>query len=207
MGYRVGVDIGGSFTDFAVFDEDNGEIKSLKVFSRPDQPGEEVIAGVRMLGERYGIQPEQITYFTHGTTVGINTVIQRKGLKLALFTTENFSDVLELARLKTPTCITCCRGGPRRWSSAAWCSASPSAWALTARCARRWTRPAWSARSGRRWTRAPKASWSRCCTPTATRRMNCACVKSPKRWRPACRCRAPARPGPSSASTSAPSPP
>lgn len=102
MGYRVGVDIGGSFTDFAVFDEDNGEIKSLKVFSRPDQPGEEVIAGVRMLGERYGIQPEQITYFTHGTTVGINTVIQRKGLKLALFTTENFSDVLELARLKTP---------------------------------------------------------------------------------------------------------
>lgn len=102
MGYRVGVDIGGSFTDFAVFDEDSGEIKSLKVFSRPDQPGEEVIAGVRMLGERYGIQPAQITYFTHGTTVGINTVIQRKGLKLALFTTENFSDVLELARLKTP---------------------------------------------------------------------------------------------------------
>ncbi|MBO1111854.1 hydantoinase/oxoprolinase family protein [Bordetella petrii] len=102
MGYRVGVDIGGSFTDFAVFDEDSGEIKSLKVFSRPDQPGEEVIAGVRMLGERYGIQPGQISYFTHGTTVGINTVIQRKGLKLALFTTENFCDVLEMARLKTP---------------------------------------------------------------------------------------------------------
>ena len=102
MGYRVGVDIGGSFTDFAVFDEDSGEIKSLKVFSRPDQPGEEVIAGLRMLGERYGIQPGQINYFTHGTTVGINTVIQRKGLKLALFATENFCDVLELARLKTP---------------------------------------------------------------------------------------------------------
>lgn len=102
MGYRVGVDIGGSFTDFAVFDEDSGEIKSLKVFSRPDEPGQEVIAGVRMLGERYGIQPGQISYFTHGTTVGINTVIQRKGLKLALFTTENFCDVLELARLKTP---------------------------------------------------------------------------------------------------------
>ncbi|OZI18960.1 hydantoinase [Bordetella genomosp. 9] len=102
MGYRVGVDIGGSFTDFAVFDEDTGDIKSLKVFSRPDQPGEEVIAGVRMLGERYGIQPAQISYFTHGTTVGINTVIQRKGLKLALFATENFCDVLELARLKTP---------------------------------------------------------------------------------------------------------
>jgi N-methylhydantoinase A/acetone carboxylase, beta subunit len=102
MGYRVGVDIGGSFTDFAVFDEDTGEIRSLKVFSRPDQPGEEVIAGIRMLEERHGIRPEQISYFTHGTTVGINTVIQRKGLRLALFATENFCDVLELARLKTP---------------------------------------------------------------------------------------------------------
>lgn len=102
MGYRVGVDIGGSFTDFAVFNEASREIRSLKVFSRPDQPGAEVIAGIRMLEERYGIRPDDISYFTHGTTVGVNTVIQRKGLKLALFTTENFCDVLELARLKTP---------------------------------------------------------------------------------------------------------
>lgn len=102
MGYRVGVDIGGSFTDFAVFNEASREIRSLKVFSRPDQPGAEVIAGIRMLEERYGIRPEDISYFTHGTTVGVNTVIQRKGLKLALFATENFCDVLELARLKTP---------------------------------------------------------------------------------------------------------
>src|SRR5690606_10940549 len=102
MGYRVGVDIAGSFTDFAVLDEASGGIKSLKVFTRPDQPSEEVISGIRMLQERYGIRPEEISYFTHGTTVGINTVIQRKGLSLALFTTENFCDVLELARLKTP---------------------------------------------------------------------------------------------------------
>ena len=102
MGYRVGVDIGGSFTDFAVFNEASREIRSLKVFSRPDQPGAEVIAGIRMLEERYGIRPDDISYFTHGTTVGVNTVIQRKGLKLALFATENFCDVLELARLKTP---------------------------------------------------------------------------------------------------------
>jgi len=101
MTYRVGVDIGGSFADFAVFDEKTSEIKSLKVFSRPDQPGAEVIAGIKLLEERYGIRPEEISYFTHGTTVGINTVIQRKGLKLALFTTENFSDVLEIGRLKT----------------------------------------------------------------------------------------------------------
>jgi N-methylhydantoinase A len=102
MGYRVGVDIGGSFTDFAVFDEATRAIKSLKVFSRPDEPGAEVLEGIRLLDERYGIKPSEITYFTHGTTVGINTVIQRKGLKLALFTTEHFRDVLEIARLKIP---------------------------------------------------------------------------------------------------------
>jgi N-methylhydantoinase A len=102
MGYRVGVDIGGSFTDFALFDEATQSLKTLKVFSRPDEPGAEVLEGVRLVGERYGIRPGEITYFTHGTTVGINTVIQRKGLRLALFTTEHFRDVLEIARLKIP---------------------------------------------------------------------------------------------------------
>src|SRR5690606_32284177 len=53
-------------------------------------------------GKRYGITPEEISYFTHGTTVGVNTVIQRKGLKLALLTTEHFCDVLEIGRLKIP---------------------------------------------------------------------------------------------------------
>ncbi len=100
MGYRVGVDIGGSFTDFAVLDESDNSIRSLKVFSRPDEPGAEVLHGVRMLEERYGVRPEAISYFTHGTTVGVNTVIQRKGLRLALITTRHFEDVLELARLK-----------------------------------------------------------------------------------------------------------
>jgi N-methylhydantoinase A len=102
MGYRVGVDIGGSFTDFALFDEATQNLKTLKVFSRPDEPGAEVLEGIRLVGERYGIRPEEISYFTHGTTVGINTVIQRKGLRLALFTTEHFRDVLEIARLKIP---------------------------------------------------------------------------------------------------------
>lgn len=100
MGYRIGVDIGGSFTDFAMFDEATKSLKSLKVFSRPDQPGAEVLQGVLAAGQRYGIDPKDISYFTHGTTVGINTVIQRKGLTLALFVTEHFRDVLELGRLK-----------------------------------------------------------------------------------------------------------
>ena len=102
MGYRVGVDIGGTFTDFALFDETSKTIRSLKVFSRPEQPGSEVLEGLRAVSDRYAIPASDIVYFTHGTTVGVNTVIQRKGLRLALFTTEHFRDVLELARLKIP---------------------------------------------------------------------------------------------------------
>lgn len=102
MPYRVGVDIGGSFTDFAVLDVADNTIRTLKVLSRPDQPGAEVIQGLGILGQRDGIAPSEIDYFTHGTTVGVNTVIQRSGARLALFTTSHFEDVLELARLKMP---------------------------------------------------------------------------------------------------------
>ncbi|CAH1692072.1 hypothetical protein CHELA1G11_21019 [Hyphomicrobiales bacterium] len=102
MGFRIGVDIGGSFTDFAVFDELTGQLEALKVLSRPDLPGEEMLTGLRELERRYGINADAITYFDHGTTVGVNTVIQRKDLQLALFTTDGVVDVLELARLKSP---------------------------------------------------------------------------------------------------------
>ncbi|MGI9333700.1 MAG: hydantoinase/oxoprolinase family protein [Gammaproteobacteria bacterium] len=102
MSYRVGVDIGGTFTDFCAFDEQTNELHTLKVLSTPDRPGSEVMQGLAELERRYGIAPSTISYFTHGTTVGVNTVIQRKGITLALFTTENFVDVLEVARLKMP---------------------------------------------------------------------------------------------------------
>ena len=102
MAYRVGVDIGGTFADFCAFDEAAGSIGTVKVLTTPDTPGQEVIDGLRALETRFGIAPGDISYFTHGTTVGINAIIMRKGIRLAMFTTENFSDVLELARLKMP---------------------------------------------------------------------------------------------------------
>ncbi|HTJ93681.1 MAG TPA: hydantoinase/oxoprolinase family protein, partial [Pararobbsia sp.] len=102
MSLRIGVDIGGSFTDFAVLDDDSRKIRTLKVFSRPDSPGSEVLAGMAGLIDRYGIDAKDVAYFTHGTTVGVNAVVQRKGLRLALVTTEKFEDVLEIARLKIP---------------------------------------------------------------------------------------------------------
>lgn len=102
MAYRVGVDIGGTFTDFCALNEDTDNLYTLKVLSRPDEPGAEVIEGIQQLETRFGIPPSQIHYFTHGTTVGVNTVIQRKGITLGLITTEYFVDVLEVARLKMP---------------------------------------------------------------------------------------------------------
>lgn len=102
MGLRIGVDIGGSFADFAVLDEETRTIRTLKVFSRPDAPGSEVLAGVEELKKRYDIDPAEINYFTHSTTVGVNAVVQRKGLRLALITTRNFEDVLDIGRLKIP---------------------------------------------------------------------------------------------------------
>ena len=102
MGFRVGVDIGGTFTDFCAFDEATGALHTLKVLSTPSQPGSEVLMGLEALRTRYGVAPADVTYFTHGTTVGVNTVIQRKGIRLCLLTTENFVDVLEVARLKMP---------------------------------------------------------------------------------------------------------
>lgn len=103
MGYRVGVDVGGSFTDFAVLNDETGALSTLKVFSRPDAPGEEIMLALDTLKARDGIDPKDVVYFTHGTTVGINTVIQRNGHDLALFTTKHFEDVLEVARLKIPS--------------------------------------------------------------------------------------------------------
>ena len=102
MTYRVGVDIGGTFTDFCAFNDETNAIHTLKVLSAPEDPGSEVMLGIRELNSRYGIDAAEVNYFTHGTTVGVNTVIQRKGIRLCLFVTENFADVLEVARLKMP---------------------------------------------------------------------------------------------------------
>jgi N-methylhydantoinase A len=102
VGYRVGVDIGGTFTDFCVFDESSRALHTLKVLSRPDAPGAEVLLGLDEIERRFKIAPADVSYFTHGSTVGVNSVIQGTGARLCLFVTEGFRDVLELARLKIP---------------------------------------------------------------------------------------------------------
>ena len=102
MGWRIGVDIGGTFIDFCALDDHTGQLHTLKVLTTPNEPGREVMDGIAILRDRHAMDPAAVTSFVHGTTVGINTVIQRKGATLALITNAGFEDVLELARLRMP---------------------------------------------------------------------------------------------------------
>jgi len=98
--YRLGVDIGGTFTDFALLNRATGRILGYKSATTPADPAEGVIAGLHELLVQHRIDPADIEYFVHGTTIGLNTVIQRAGANLAFLTTEGFRDVLEIQRMR-----------------------------------------------------------------------------------------------------------
>ena len=91
---RIAVDIGGTFTDIVYLDDDDGEIITNKVRSTPSEVGRAVFEAI----EKIGVDMSEIDLFVHGTTVGLNAVVQRKGAKVGLITTKGFTDVLEMAR-------------------------------------------------------------------------------------------------------------
>ncbi len=96
--YRLGCDIGGTFTDFVMVNDDTGEFQINKCLTTPGDPSEAVEAGIRELLDRTpGFMP-YIGEFIHGTTLVINAIIERKGAKTGLITTRGFRDVLELGR-------------------------------------------------------------------------------------------------------------
>ncbi|MDD3893420.1 MAG: hydantoinase/oxoprolinase family protein [Syntrophomonadaceae bacterium] len=99
--YRLGIDIGGTFTDITLLDQLDGRILSLKTPTLPDDPAQGIVNGLLLLAQQ-GIQPSDIGYFVHGTTIGLNTLLQRKGANIALFVTEGFRDLLTLQRLRLP---------------------------------------------------------------------------------------------------------
>lgn len=100
MGLRIGVDIGGTFTDFAVLDPETGSFDIGKVLSTPADPDEAVLAGLRDLVEGSGRRLSDVTELVHATTIATNTVIQRKGPPTALLTTAGFRDVILIGRQK-----------------------------------------------------------------------------------------------------------
>ena len=99
--YRLGVDIGGTFTDIVLLGED-GAIHTKKLLSSPPDYSEAIETGVAQLLAETGVAAAQVTEFAHGTTIVTNTIIERKGSPVALLTTRGFRDVLELGRFRTP---------------------------------------------------------------------------------------------------------
>jgi N-methylhydantoinase A len=105
--WRVGVDSGGTFTDVCLFDEDQGRVEVWKVPSTPDDPSRGIAQGVeegmRRVAPETGDRPgAAVAYFGHGTTVATNALIQHRGVKTGLITTDGFRDLLEIGRQKRP---------------------------------------------------------------------------------------------------------
>ncbi|WP_421999936.1 hydantoinase/oxoprolinase family protein [Reyranella sp.] len=105
--WRVGVDSGGTFTDICLFDEASGRVETWKVPSTPDDPSRGIAQGVeegmrRVAPEAAGGPAAPIVYFGHGTTVATNALIQHRGVRTGLVTTDGFRDLLEIGRQKRP---------------------------------------------------------------------------------------------------------
>lgn len=98
----VGVDVGGTFTDFYAFDRRTGTIRVHKKPSTPDNPAKAIVEGLTQLGEIHSVPLESVANLAHGTTVATNALIQRKGGTVAVITTRGFRDLLEIGRQVRP---------------------------------------------------------------------------------------------------------
>ena len=101
-GYRIGVDVGGTFTDFYVYHRARRQVHVAKRPSTPDDPARAILAGLRELFERHAVPPGDLARLAHGTTVGTNALIERRGGKVVLLTTAGFRDLLEIGRQTRP---------------------------------------------------------------------------------------------------------
>ena len=95
--YRIGVDIGGTFTDLVMIDS-QGHLVNEKVLTTPHDPSQGVLTGVSLITKNNRVLPEQVDNIIHGTTLVANALIERKGVVTALVTTQGFRDVLQIAR-------------------------------------------------------------------------------------------------------------
>ncbi|MCC7426343.1 MAG: hydantoinase/oxoprolinase family protein [Alphaproteobacteria bacterium] len=95
--FRIGIDIGGTFTDVVVFDRASGELMLVKVPSVPADPAQGFLNGFDRALRQYGIAIGDVEFIGHGTTVATNTIIEGKGATAGLIASEGFSDVLEIA--------------------------------------------------------------------------------------------------------------
>ena len=102
MRYRLGVDVGGTFTDLLLFDNDSGQFWRHKTPSTPHDSSEGILNGVQAITADAGVDPADIEFFLHGTTVATNAVLEGKGARVGLIVTEGYRDVMQIARSFVP---------------------------------------------------------------------------------------------------------
>jgi len=110
MSYRLGVDVGGTFTDFLLINESDGSTHTAKVPSTPEDSSIGVLNGVARICDQSGVDPKNIKLVMHGTTVATNAVLTGNGAKVGLLTTFGYESVLQVAR-------SFCPGGLGGWVS------------------------------------------------------------------------------------------
>ncbi len=98
MSYRIGVDIGGTFTDFALIDDATGAMSIHKQLTTPRDPSRAVLEGIDALLQARGVPMSSVTSVIHGSTLVTNALIERRGARIAMLVTKGFGDVLDVAR-------------------------------------------------------------------------------------------------------------
>ncbi|UHC17916.1 hydantoinase/oxoprolinase family protein [Methylobacterium currus] len=102
-GARVGIDVGGTFTDFVLSHPADGRLVHYKEPSTPDDPARAVVRGLVTCAAKAGLAPGDVSLLLHGTTIGLNAIIQRAGARIGLVVTTGFRDILEIARSRMPS--------------------------------------------------------------------------------------------------------
>ena len=102
MAYRLGVDVGGTFTDLLLIHEDTGDLARVKTPSTPADPSQGVLTGIGRILKQRDVSIQEVSHLMHGTTVATNAVLESKGARVGLITTQGFGQILHLARSQTP---------------------------------------------------------------------------------------------------------
>lgn len=102
MSYRLGADVGGTFTDLLLINDETGVSFTAKVPSTPSNPSEAVLNGIEKICRISGVDAKEIRYVMHGTTVATNAILTRRGAKVGLVTTAGYKQVLHIARSFVP---------------------------------------------------------------------------------------------------------
>ena len=110
MAFRLGVDVGGTFTDLLLVDESSGQTYMAKVLSTPEDSSIGVLSGIDRICDESDVDARQVNQVMHGTTVATNAVLTRNGAKVGLITTKGYRQVLQVAR-------SFCPGGLGGWVS------------------------------------------------------------------------------------------